>query len=128
LIEKNNNYHLTLKAKSEGLDQLADRALILLSFKDTSTQNLRFLLNLLGIKTRKEKRRILDIIFQLIRRGIVYIPRGLPQLVEEGLDFNIDSTSKLGNIDLCLLCPYDKLIKEIQDEISRLREIKELNL
>ncbi len=128
MIEKNNDYHLTLKVKSEGLDQLADRALILLSFKDTSTQNLRFLLNLLGIKTRKEKRRILDIIFQLIRRGIVYIPRGLPQLVEEGLDFNIDSTSKLGNIDLCLLCPYDKLIKEIQDEISRLREIKEINL
>jgi len=128
LTEKNSNYHLTLKAKSEGLDQLADRALILLSFKDTSTQNLRFVLNLLGIKTRKEKRRILKLIFQLIREGIVYIPRGLPQLVERGLDFNIDNNSNLGNIDLCLLCPYDKLIKEIQDEISQLREITETNL
>lgn len=125
-MEKNKQLHLTLRERNEDLDQLADRALILLSFKETATQNLRFLLNLLGIKTRKEKKRILNVIFQLIREGFVYVPRGLPQLVEGGYNFNIDSTSKLGNIDLCLLCPYDKLIKEIQEEISRIRENTEL--
>lgn len=124
-MENNNQIHLTLKERKEDLEQLAERALILLSFKETSTQNLRFMLNLLGIKTRKDKRRILNVIFQLIREGFVYVPRGLPQLVEGSYDYNIDSTDKLGNIDLCLLCPYEKLIKEIQDEISRIREVKE---
>ncbi|MFX1285021.1 MAG: hypothetical protein ACFFB5_15270 [Promethearchaeota archaeon] len=38
------------------INQLADRALILLSFKDTDTQNLRFIMNLLGIRTLKEKK------------------------------------------------------------------------
>jgi SOS response regulatory protein OraA/RecX len=123
-MENNKQLHLTLKERKEDLDQLADRALILLSFKDTSTQNLRFVLKLLGIKTRKEKRRILNVIFQLIREGFVYVPRGLPQLVEDSYNYNIDSTNTLGNIDLCLLCPYEKLIKEIQEEIDRIRETK----
>lgn len=121
-MENNEQLYLSLRERNEGLDQLADRALILLSFKETSTQNLRFLLNLLGIKTRKEKKRILAVIFQLIREGFVYVPRGLPQLVETGYNFNIDNPSKLENIDLCLLCPYDKLIREIQEEINRIRE------
>jgi SOS response regulatory protein OraA/RecX len=123
-MENNKQLPLTLKERKEDLDQLADRALILLSFKDTSTQNLRFVLKLLGIKTRKEKRRILNVIFQLIREGFVYVPRGLPQLVEDSYNYNIDSTNTLGNIDLCLLCPYEKLIKEIQEEIDRIRETK----
>ena len=72
------------------MDQLADRALILLSFKDTDTQNLRFILNLLGIRTLKEKQNILKEIFRLVRKGIVYIPKGLPQLIDQGSRFNID--------------------------------------
>ena len=124
-MENNERLYISLRERQEDLDQLADRALILLSFKDTSTQNLRFLLNLLGIKTRKEKKRILEVIFQLIREGFVYVPRGLPQLVEDSHNFNIDRANKLGNIDLCLLCPYEKLIEEIQDEIDRIRKNKD---
>ncbi len=124
-MDNNKKLYLTLKERKENLDQLADRALILLSFKETSTQNLRFVLNLLGIRTRKDKKRILGVIFQLIREGFVYVPRGLPQLIEDSSNFNIDSIDKLGNIDLCLLCPYEKLIKEIQEEISRIRKKSE---
>ncbi|MFX0085735.1 MAG: hypothetical protein ACFFAU_08675 [Candidatus Hodarchaeota archaeon] len=124
-MDNNKKLYLTLRERKEDLNQLADRALILLSFKETSTQNLRFVLNLLGIKTRKDKKRILGVIFQLIREGFVYVPRGLPQLIEDSYNFNIDSIDKLGNIDLCLLCPYEKLIKEIQDEISRIRKTSE---
>lgn len=104
------------------MSQLADRALILLSFKDTDTQNLRFLMNLLGIRTLKEKQAILKEIFRLIRKGIVYIPTGLPQLIDKGSRFNIDDLQDIDNINLCLLCPYDKLIQEIQKEIAILRK------
>lgn len=97
------------------INQLADRALILLSFKDTDTQNLRFIMNLLGIRTLKEKKTILKEIFRLIRKGIVYVPTGLPQLIDNNLQ-NID------NINLSLLCPYDILIQEIQKEIATLKK------
>ncbi|MFX0185706.1 MAG: hypothetical protein ACFE95_21685 [Candidatus Hodarchaeota archaeon] len=96
--------------------RLADRVLLLLSFKDTPTQNLQTVLHVLGIQTLEEKQRILREIFRLIREGIVYIPRGLPLLIENGLDFD-----QIKDVDLRLLQPYDHLIQEIQDQIAKLQ-------
>ncbi|MHA2243956.1 MAG: hypothetical protein ACXADY_03225 [Candidatus Hodarchaeales archaeon] len=101
--------------------QLTDRALILLSFKNAERQNLQVLLNLLEIRTLQEKENILQEIFRLIREGSVYIPHGLARLVDQRNLFNINNPDEIRNIDLYLLCPFDKLIKEIQDEISELR-------
>ncbi len=101
--------------------QLTDRALILLSFKDTEKQNLQILLKILEIRTLQEKEIILREIFRLIQEGIVYVPQGLAKLVDEGTLYNINDPEKIRNIDLYLLCPYDQLIKEIQDEIIKLR-------
>ncbi|MHA2167822.1 MAG: hypothetical protein ACXAAT_18400, partial [Candidatus Hodarchaeales archaeon] len=56
--------------------RIADRALLLLSFKDTPTQNLHHVLQVLGIHSVEEKKMILLEIFRLIREGIVYVPRG----------------------------------------------------
>ncbi|MFX0150133.1 MAG: hypothetical protein ACFFAJ_05090 [Candidatus Hodarchaeota archaeon] len=105
-----------LAEKEIEIDRLADRALLLLSFKDTHTQNLQTVLHVLGIQTLEEKKSILQEIFRLIREGIVYIPRGLPQLIENGLNYE---ESK--DIDLRLLRPYDHLIQEIQDQITKLQ-------
>lgn len=99
--------------------KLTDRALILLSFKDTNSQNLRFILEFLGIRTLEEKQKILQEIFRLIRKGIVYVPKGLPQLIDRRALFNIDNLQEFDNIDLCLLCPYERLIQEIQKEIQK---------
>ena len=121
-MENQNNFQPELTISESEMSQLADRALILLSFKDTDTQNLRFILNLLGIRTLNEKKAILKEIFRLIRKGIVYIPAGLPQLIDQSSQFNIDAFQDLDNINICLLCPYDKLIQEIQKEIAKIRQ------
>ena len=119
-----NDQHVNLieDIDDEQMEKLANRALILLSFKDTNTQNLRFVLNLLGIRSIKEKKAILKEIFHLIREGIVYVPKGLPQLLDKGSNFNIDNANDPENIDLCLLCPYEKLIEEIQKEIALIKK------
>ncbi|MFX0125308.1 MAG: hypothetical protein ACFFAE_16895 [Candidatus Hodarchaeota archaeon] len=104
---------------------LTDRALILLSFKNTERQNLEYLLNLLEIRTLQEKENILREIFRLIQEGIVFIPQGLAKIIDQGTLFNINDPEKIRNIDLCLLCPYDKLINEIQNEIIELRREKD---
>ena len=102
----------------EEASRIADRALLLLSFKDTPTQNLHHVLQVLGIHTVEEKRTILIEIFRLIREGIVYVPRGLPLLIDKGIA-NIEDITK---IDLVLLQPYDHLIAEIQKEIAILND------
>jgi hypothetical protein len=108
-------------------NQLADRALLLLSFKDTSTQNLRYVLNVLGIRTLEEKRNILREIYRLIREGIVYVPRGLPLLIDQGSLFDTNNNSvEAEDIDICLLRPYEDLIKEIQNDITQLQTAKRI--
>lgn len=104
--------------------QLADRALLLLSFKDTSTQNLRYVLNVLGIHTLEEKKNILQEIYRLIREGIVYVPRGLPQLIDQGSLLDADNSIETESIDICLLRPYEELIKEIQNDITDFKPTK----
>ncbi|MFX0173410.1 MAG: hypothetical protein ACFE9L_16070 [Candidatus Hodarchaeota archaeon] len=109
----------------EELDRLSGRTILLLSFKDTSTQNLKYVFRALGITTLEEKRRIVQEIFRLIRDGIVYIPQGLPELVENGIE---DSTN-LGKINLCLLRPVEHLIQEVKREISQIKgQLPEENL
>ena len=101
--------------------RIADRALLLLSFKNTPSQNLHHVLQVLGIHSVEEKKMILLEIFRLIREGIVYVPRGLPLLIDKGIA-DIEDVSK---IDLVLLQPYDHLIAEIQKEIASLTNKKE---
>ncbi|MCK4849142.1 MAG: hypothetical protein KAT16_08965 [Candidatus Heimdallarchaeota archaeon] len=101
--------------------RIADRALLLLSFKDTPTQNLHHVLQVLGIHSAEEKKMILIEIFRLIREGIVYVPRGLPLLIDQGIG-NIEDISK---IDLVLLQPFDHLIAEIQKEIAAVADEQE---
>ncbi|MFW9906298.1 MAG: hypothetical protein ACFFFH_18400 [Candidatus Thorarchaeota archaeon] len=110
-----------INISDEDKTRLTDRALILLSFKDTNKQNLGFLLNLLEIRTLQEKENILREIFRLIQEGIVYIPQGLAKIIDQGTLFNINDPEEIRSIDLCLLCPYDQLIKEIQDEVIKLK-------
>ncbi|MHA2243955.1 MAG: hypothetical protein ACXADY_03220 [Candidatus Hodarchaeales archaeon] len=118
------NEQKVVELNESDMSQLADRALLLLSFKDTSTQNLRYVLNVLGIRTQEEKKNILQEIYRLIREGRIYVPRGLPQLIDQGSRLGIDNALETENIDLCLLRPYEELIREIQVEITELQTPK----
>ena len=102
----------------ERVSHLADRVLLLLSFKDTNTQNLRYIQHVLGARTLQEKRNTLHEIFRLIQEGIVYVPKGLPQLIEKGHD--LDDPEEIENIVLCILRPFDQLVTEIMAELAKL--------
>lgn len=112
--QKTNQKSVEKQEREAEASRLADRALLLLSFKDTPSQNLHHVLQVLGIHSIEEKKSILQEIFRLIREGIVYVPKGLPLLIDQGID-NLDNISE---IDLVLLKPYDQLISEIQRDIS----------
>ena len=124
-MNENKNRQKTIEASEEKLAILADRALLLLSFKDTPTQNLRHVLKILGIQTLEEKQHILKIIFRLIQKGTVYVPRGIGTLIDKGFRFDKDNPKEIEGINLVLLKPYDQLIKELQREIHELQELYE---
>lgn len=105
-------------------EEVANRALLLLSFKDTSIQDLKHVLNVLGIKTVEEKRKILKEIFHMIREGIIYIPKGLPDLIDKGARLDVNNPAE-ESIEIYLLRPFDELIKEIQEKITNLNVEKE---
>ena len=122
VMNDNKSRQQSIETSEEKLAVLADRALLLLSFKDTPTQNLRHVLKILGIQTVEEKQHILKIIFRLIQEGTVYVPRGIGTLIDNGFRFDKDSPDEIEGIDLCLLKPYDQLIKELQREIHEFQE------
>ncbi len=123
-MNEKKNLQKNIEANDEKLVILADRALLLLSFKDTPTQNLRHVLKILGIQTLEEKQHILRIIFRLIQEGSVYVPKGIGTLIDKGFRFDKDSPEEIEEINLCLLKPYDQLIKELQREIHDLQELE----
>ncbi|MHA2246811.1 MAG: hypothetical protein ACXADY_17840 [Candidatus Hodarchaeales archaeon] len=100
---------------SEFPQSLALRVLILLAFKDSPKQNLRFILELLGMKSVEEKNELVREIYNLFRTGVVAVHPGFPQLVKEIYG------DELAKIDLHLLVPLSDCVKEIQEEIIKMR-------
>lgn len=94
-----------------------NRALFILSFKDTHTQNLRFITKVLGITTSNERKEYIKELLRMVQRGIIYIPKGLPYLIQKDSKFNLDNPVDLESIELCLLHPFTKLISDLQSEL-----------
>ena len=94
-----------------------NRALFVLSFKDTHTQNLRFITKVLGITTPDERDEYIKELLRMVQRGIIYVPKGLPYLIERESKFNMDNPVDLESIELSLLHPFKKLISDLQAEL-----------
>jgi hypothetical protein len=93
-----------------------NRVLFVLSFKEAHTQNLRFVTKVLGITTSDERKEYIKEILSMIQRGIIYIPKGLPYLIENQSKFNLDNSMDLESIELCLLHPFRKLMSDLKSE------------
>ena len=94
-----------------------NRVLFVLSFKDAYTQNLRYISKVLGINTSTVRKEYIKELLKMVQRGIIFIPRGLPYLLENESKFNLDNPKDLESIELCLLHPFKKIISELQAEL-----------
>ncbi|MFW9854870.1 MAG: hypothetical protein ACFFFG_07400 [Candidatus Thorarchaeota archaeon] len=97
--------------------RLIYRTLLFLSFKDTNTQNLRFIINVLGVRTPQQMQECIYEVFQLIREGVLYIAQGIHHLMGDSTYITYNP-KKLENVELCLLRPFERLMDEIQTEYT----------
>ncbi|MHA2032106.1 MAG: hypothetical protein ACW99Q_22275, partial [Candidatus Kariarchaeaceae archaeon] len=56
------------------LDSIANQAMIVSVFRNTDQQRLNLILSTLGIISLDETAKFIENIFELVRKGIVYIP------------------------------------------------------
>jgi hypothetical protein len=114
---KQEKYNLKEKLNSDNhTAHWVNRVLFVLSFKEAHTQNLRFITKVLGITTTNERKEYVKEILRMIQRGIIYVPKGLPYLIEKESKFNLDNPKDLENIELCLLHPFRKLLSDLKQE------------
>jgi hypothetical protein len=108
---------INLEVNSIQTTHWVNRVLFVLSFKDVHTQNLRFITKVLGINTSTEKKEYLKELLKMVQRGIIYISKGLPYLIENESKFDLDNPKDLESIEICLLHPFKKILSEVQAEL-----------
>ncbi|MHA1225818.1 MAG: hypothetical protein ACTSPV_03670 [Candidatus Hodarchaeales archaeon] len=89
-------------------EQLTMRLKIISSFKESQTQTLNKILSQAFIVNLEEKKHIIEEIYRLIREGVIYVPKGLPELVEKGSKVNTNEDTDMG-VRITLIWPLESI-------------------
>ena len=99
------------------LETIAWQVMIVSVFRNTERQTLNLLLSILGISSVDESTRFVEQIFELVRKGIVYIPEARLEIFHEAPEL----------VDVYLIQDFDTAMRSLVDELSALRiKIKQL--
>ena len=93
-----------------------NRVLFVLSFKEADIQRLDTITKILRIDSEEQRKEYSRELMRLVQRGIVYFPKGFPKFLEICQELKNNKTESLDSIELCLLHPYQRLIKNLQAE------------
>ncbi len=93
------------------LETIAWQVMIVSVFRNTERQTLNLLLSLLGISTLEESIRLVEQIFELIRKGIIYIPEARLEIFHEAPEM----------VDVYLIKDFDEAMRSPVTELSELR-------
>ncbi len=92
-------------------DSIANQAMIVSVFRNTDQQRLNLLLSTLGILTLDETTKFIEDIFELVRKGIVYIPEARLEVLHDSPEL----------VDVFLITDFDVAMNMLVTELSELR-------
>ncbi|MHA1973644.1 MAG: hypothetical protein ACTSW1_11655 [Candidatus Hodarchaeales archaeon] len=104
-------------------EQLTLRLKIISSFKESQTQTLNKILSQAFVVNTKEKKHIIEEIYRLIREGVIYVPQGLPELVEKSSTIDMDENSG-AEVKLTLIWPLKSIFSKTKKEIDQIIMIR----
>ncbi|MHA1976722.1 MAG: hypothetical protein ACW98F_12095 [Candidatus Hodarchaeales archaeon] len=93
------------------LEVIAWQVMIISVFRHTERQTLNLLLSLLGISTIDDATRLIEQIFELIRKGMIYIPEARLEIFHEAPEL----------VDVYLIKEFDVAMRSLVKELSELR-------
>ena len=103
------------------LEIIAWQVMIVSVFRHAERQTLNLLLSLLGISSVEDATRLIEQIFVLIRKGMIYIPEARLEIFHEAPEL----------VDVYLIKEFDvamrSLVKELSELRVRLSQVQELD-
>ena len=93
------------------LDSIANQAMIVSVFRSTDQQRLNLILSTLGIVTLEETTNFIENIFELVRKGIVYIPEARLEILHDSPEV----------VDVFLITDFEEAMNMLVHELSELR-------
>lgn len=93
------------------LEAIAWQVMIVSVFRNTERQTLNLLLSILGIKSIDEGTRFVQQIFELVRKGVIYIPEARLEIFHEAPEL----------VDVFLIKDFHDSMKSLVQELSDLR-------
>ncbi len=95
---------------AQKLDDLAWQAMIVSLFRQSERQTLNLIISITGCST-DDAPMLINNIFHLIRRGMIYIPEARLKIFHESPEL----------VDVYLITDFDEAMKELAQELSKLR-------
>ncbi|MHA2176578.1 MAG: hypothetical protein ACXABI_17265 [Candidatus Hodarchaeales archaeon] len=93
------------------LETIAWQVMIVSVFRNTERQTLNLLLSILGIKSIDEGTRFLQQIFELVRKGVIYIPEARLEIFHDAPEL----------VDVFLIKDFHDAMRMLVQELSELR-------
>jgi hypothetical protein len=101
--------------KDNGIDlkmeDLAWQTMIVSLFRQSERQTLNLIMSIVGVKTPDDASLLIDNIFRLVRKNIIYIPEARLKIIHD--------TPEL--VDVYLIKGFDEAMKGLAQELDELR-------
>jgi len=93
------------------IEALAWQIMIVSVFRTSKRQTLNLLFTLVGASTPEESNLLLNHIFQLVRKGVIYVPEARLEIFQTSPEA----------VDVYLIKDFDETMKEFTQELNELR-------
>ena len=101
--------------KDHGLDlkmeDLAWQTMIVSLFRQSERQTLNLIMSIVGVKTPDDASLLIDNIFRLVRKSIIYIPEARLKIIHDAPEL----------VDVYLIKRFDEAMKGLARELDELR-------
>lgn len=93
------------------IEDLAWQSMIVSLFRQSERQTLNLITSIVGVSTPADLSQLINTIFHLVRKGVIYIPEARLKILHEAPEL----------VDVYLIKDFDESMKQLTQELDELR-------